>query len=72
MRICDICFEIIEEGDICAECLTRKPAGVWMKEYGMADEEVIKRTLELMNKKEENIEKINCKLKKESKSYRVI
>ena len=71
MHICDICFDIIEEGDICVECQEReKPSN--LKDNGISDEEIIKRFLHLMGLRNRNKEKIIEKLDNMSDKYEVI
>lgn len=71
MCICDICFDIIEEGDICAECEKRETAS-YLKENGIDDEEIIKRFLHLVELRKNNKEKIIRKLENMSDKYEVI
>ena len=72
MHICDICFAIIETGEVCEECKGRKPATEWIEEYGISDKESIERYLDLIKRKEENIDKILKELKKKTKENAVI
>ena len=71
MRICDICFDIIEEGDICVECQKReKPS--FLNDNGISDEEIIKRFMHLVELRKNNKEKIIRKLENMSDKYEVI
>ena len=71
MRICDICFAIISEGDICVECEKRERPS-FLKDNGISDEEIIKQFLCLMELRNRNKEKIIEKLENMSCKYEVI
>lgn len=72
MRICDVCYTVIEgEGEICEECKGRKPANELM-EKGVSDEEIIRWFLELKGKRENNIEILTDELKRRSNIYEKI
>lgn len=81
MRICDICFgELTEEGtyeikdsvrkDYCKSCLKIMDT----KLTDINGEKLIKKRIALLNKKDENIEKLILKLRKETvyKSYSLL
>lgn len=70
MRICDICFSIIEgQDDICTECRGRKGAKELIEDNGLSDERIIERFLCLMKIRNNNIENLVAELKKRSVKY---
>ena len=65
MKICDICYAELKEGegDVCEKCKERKPVKVLMEEYYLTQDEIVKRYIELVDKRSENLKKLKKKTK---------
>ena len=72
MHVCDICFNIIEKGDICNECSLRRSARELKEEYELSDEEIIERFKYLMYTRENNIKNVICRLEEISMKFDII
>ena len=72
MHICDNCFNIIEDGDICDECRLRKSAKELKEEYELSDEEIIERFKYMIYIREDNLKRIIHILKETSFEFDII
>ena len=72
MHICDNCFNIIEDGDICDECRLRKSAKELKEEYELSDEEIIERFKYMIYIREDNLKRIIHRLKETSLEFDII
>ena len=72
MHICDNCFNIIEDGDICDECRLRKSAKELKEEYELSDEEIIERFKYMIYIREGILKRIIHRLKETSLEFDII